>query len=185
MGPSVILHDQRLDGAIDSGVHPVIRVDETTPLVDAFRQVVAAVTRSGSDLIIACHGFMTHEYGEASNLAPWGGQGLQLCSETLRVRNISAVAPLRGHFQTIWLMACGPAGTFVHPSRPFCREFAFHADAVVIASDTAQQYHAGEYDNARAVSRRALRFGAWEGSVFAFRPDGTVRPYTKDVRPLP
>ncbi len=185
MGPSVILHDQRLNGAIESGVNRVIRVDSSTALAEAFDQVLAAVTRSGMDLIIACHGFMTHEYDGASNVDLRGGQGLQLCRETLMVRNISAVAPLRGQFQHIWLMACGPAGTHVHPSRPFCREFAYHANAVVIASDTAQRYHSGEYDNAQAVSRRALHFGAWEGGVYAFHPDGTVRPYSKDVRPLP
>jgi hypothetical protein len=82
-------------------------------------------------------------------------------------------------------MACGPAGTLVHSSRPFCREFAAYSNAVVIASDTAQLYYPGIHDNAAQVSRRVLRFGAWEGNVFLFFPNGDVRPFNRSESPLP
>lgn len=182
---SVILHDQRLDGEVEAGGRRVIRVDGTTPLDQAFRDVKAAVVSSPTELVIACHGYMTHDYGEATNIDLAGGQGLELCRETLQVSNVNRVDALKDVFTRIWLMACGPGGTLVHPSRPFCREFAHWANAVVIASDTAQLYHAGTHDNAGQVSRRVLRFGAWEGNVFQFFPNGDVRPFNRSESPLP
>ena len=117
---------------------------------------------------------MTHEYGQASHIRPRGGYGLQFCRETLQVSNVSVVATLQDYFARIWLMACGPAGTIVSPTRPFCREFATYADAPVIASDTEQTYYPGIEDPVRQVSMRTLRFGQWEGNVYQFDPDGAV-----------
>jgi hypothetical protein len=183
--PTVILHDQRLDGEVEAGLGRVIRVDGSTPLAQAFRDVRAAVISSPTELVIACHGFMTHSYDNASHIDLRGGQGLQLCRETLQVDNVHRVEALRGLFSRIWLMACGPAGTLVHESRPFCREFAHYADTIVIASDTAQRYNPGVYDNAAQVSRRVLRFGAWEGNVYEFLPNGNVRTMARSASPLP
>jgi hypothetical protein len=182
---TVILHDQRLDGAVEPGLGRVIQCDGATPLAQAFRDVEAAVVSSPSELVIACHGFMTHYYDNASNIDLRGGEGLQLCRETLQVSNVHRVDALKDLFSRIWLMACGPAGTLVHSSRPFCREFAHYANCVVIASDTAQLYHAGHHDNAAQVSRRVLRFGAWEGNVYQFFPDGTVERFDRSETPLP
>ena len=182
---TVILHDQRLDGEVEAGGRKVIKVDGRTPLSQAFTDVKAAVNESPAELVIACHGFMTHYYGEASHTDLAGGQGLQLCRETLQVSNVSRVETLKDLFVRIWLMACGPAGTLVHDSRPFCREFAHYANAVIIASDTAQRYNPGIYDNAAQVSRRVLRFGSWEGNVFEFHPNGDVKPFRRSGSPLP
>ncbi|MFN8179026.1 MAG: hypothetical protein U0167_13935 [bacterium] len=182
---TVILHDQRLDGAVEPGRGQVIPVDGSTPLAQAFRDVKAAVVSSPTDLVIACHGFMTHAYDGASHVDLSGGQGLQLCRETLQVGNVHLVDALKGLFSRIWLMACGPAGTLVSSSRPFCREFAAYANTVVIASDTAQRYNPGAHDSASQVSRRVLRFGAWEGNVFQFFPNGDVRAFTRSESPLP
>jgi hypothetical protein len=181
----VILHDQRLDGAVEAGLGRVISVDGTTPLDQAFRNVTSAATSSPTELVIACHGFMTHSYDRASNIDLRGGQGLQLCRETLQVGNVWKVEALKGHFSRIWLMACGPAGTLVHSSRPFCREFAAYSETVVIASDTAQRYHPGTHDAANRVSRRVLRFGAWEGNVYEFLPNGDVSNFNRSESPLP
>ena len=182
---TVILHDQRPDGDVEPGHGTVLSVNAATPLAQAFRDVKAAVVSSPTELVIACHGFMTHEYDGATHIDLGGGQGLQLCRETLQVSNISTVAALKDLFTKIWLMACGPAGTLVHSSRPFCRELAFHANTVVIASDTAQRYHPGDHDSVNQVSRRVLRFGNWEGNVFQFLPNGDVKPFTnKSQSPL-
>jgi hypothetical protein len=185
MMPTVILHDQRLDGVVEAALGTVVRVDGSTPLAQAFESVKAAATASGTELAIACHGFMTHTYNQASNVDLRGGEGLQLCRETLQVGNVAQVSALKGYFTKIWLMACGPAGTFVHSSRPFCREFAAYADTVVIASDTAQLYFPGTHDAAGQVSRRVLRFGGWEGNVFEFLPNGDVRPFNRSESPVP
>lgn len=182
---TVILHDQRLDGAVEPGLGTVVRVDGSTPLTQAFRDVLAAINSSPAELVIACHGFMTHSYDNATHIDLRGGEGLQLCRETLTVTNVRRVEALAGYFSKVWLMACGPAGTLIHASRPFCREFACYADAPVIASDTAQSYYPGTHDNAAQVSRRVLRFGKWEGNVFEFRPDGTVHPASRTATPLP
>lgn len=181
---TVILHDRRLNGTVEAGIGRVIQVDGNTALAQGLQNAAAAAVRSPTQLAIACHGFMTHSYDGASNIDLRGGTGLQLCRESLRLNNLSMVSALRGHFTRIWLMACGPAGTLVHSSRPFCREFAHYADAEVIASDTAQLYSPGIYDPAALVSRRVLRFGGWEGNVYSFRPDGTVQPASKNASPL-
>jgi len=70
-----------------------------------------------------------------------GGEGLQLCRESLLLRKISQVSVLKNLFARIRLMACGPAGTLVHNSRPFCREFAHHTNTIVIASEREQSYY--------------------------------------------
>jgi len=183
--PTVILHDTRLDGVPEPGLGRVVTVSASTALASGLRQATAAADRSGTELAIACHGYMTHNYDGMSNLRLRGGQGLQLCKESLRVSNIQAVRILSGHFSKIWLMACGPAGTLVHPSRPFCREFAHYANTTVIASDTAQLYHPGTHDALARISRRVLRFGNWEGNVFQFTPDGNVTAFTSGATPLP
>lgn len=182
---TVILHDQRLDGEVEPGLGRVIRVDGSTPLARAFQDVKNAAASSDTELVIACHGYMSHSYDRMSNLEAKGGQGLQLCRESLMVRNISAVSTLKGYFSRIWLMACGPAGTIIHSSRPFCRDFAGFAEAPVIASDTAQRYHPGTYDAANQICRRVLRFGRWEGNVYQFLPDGRVLPFNTGETPLP
>ena len=183
--PRVILHDQRLDGEVESGLGTVIQVDRTTPLSQAFHDAKAATISSPTELVFACHGYMTHEYDQATNVDLRGGQGLQFCRETLQVSNVHRVEALKDLYSRIWLMACGPAGTLVHASRPFCREFAFYTNTVVIASDTAQRYFPGDHDNAAMVSRRVLRFGAWEGNVFRFLPNGDVLPFNRSESPLP
>ena len=180
----IILHDTRLNGTVEPGLGRVITVDETTPLARGLANAVGAATTSPVELVIACHGFMTHSYGGASNVELRGGRGLQLCRESLRIRNISAVSVVSGYFAKIWLMACGPAGDLVHDSRPFCREFAYHANTIVVASDTAQRYHPGTHDNAAQVSREVLRFGNWEGNVYEFHPDGTVHDTGNTTTPL-
>ena len=171
---TVILHDQRLDGQVEPDLGTVIKVDGSTSLALAFKQVKNAATSSDTELVIACHGYMTHEYNLASNIRPIGGFGLQLCKESLLVANVATVVTLQGYFMRIWLMACGPAGTIVSKNRPFCREFARYADAPVIASDTEQLYYPGIRDSVALICKRTLRFGQWEGNVYQFNPDGTV-----------
>jgi hypothetical protein len=183
----VILHDQRLNGEVEPGLGRVIKVDKSTPLARAFHEVKAAAMTSDTELVIACHGYMTHEYDRASNVRPRGGFGLQLCKESLLVSNVSVVSTLRDYFTLIWLMACGPAGTIVNSSRPFCRDFAGFARTPVIASDTEQRYYPGIHDAVNQICRRVLRFGQWEGNVFQFNPDGTVDEFTNQTvaTPLP
>src|SRR5437867_7977975 len=106
-----------------------------------------------------------------------GGEGLQLCRESLLLRKISQVSVLKNLFARIWLMACGPAGTLVHNSRPFCREFAHHTNTIVIASERDQSYYPGVHDSSRRMSIPVLRFGAWEGSVYQFHPDGSISDF--------
>jgi len=182
---TVILHDQRLLGQVEPGLGRVIKVDENTLLNDAFHKVKTAAESSDTELVIACHGYTTHSYDEMSNIRARGGFGLQLCRESLRGDNVSSVATLSGYFSKIWLMACAPAGTMVHSSRPFCRDFAGYAEAPVIASDTNQRYRLGLTDHAATVSRQVLRFGQWEGNVYQFNTDGTVVRIGNSVTPLP
>ncbi len=181
----IILHDTRLDGRVEPGPYQVIQVDATTSLATGFRSVVQAVRSSPAELVIACHGYTTHQYGQASHQESTGGSGLQLCRELLLLRNLSAASALRDTFRTIWVMACGAGGNAVHDSRPFGREFAHYANSVVVAADRNQIYNPGVYDSSQRESRRALRFGAWEGTVYEFRPDGTVRTLRSPSTPLP
>jgi hypothetical protein len=182
---TVILHDTRLHGIPESELGTVVTVNATTPLADGLNSATRASVQSGTELAIACHGYMTHSYDNASNTELRGGQGLQLCRESLLVDNVNAASALSGYFSRIWLMACGPAGTLVHTSRPFCRELAHYANTPVIASDTAQRYHPGTYDEAARISRQVLRFGNWEGNVYLFTPDGNVTEFTSGETPMP
>lgn len=182
---TIILHDQRLSGEVEAGLGRVIRVNGNTPLAQAFHDVKSAAVSSDTELVIACHGYMSHSYNRMSNVEARGGQGLQLCRESLMVDNVSLVSTLKGYFKRIWLMACGPAGTIVHSSRPFCRDFAGFSETPVIASDTAQRYYPGIHDAANQICRKVLRFGKWEGNVFEFLPDGSVTRFTTGETPLP
>lgn len=182
---TVILHDTRLSGRPEEGLGRVVSVNANTSLADGLRRATTAANQSGTELVIACHGYMTHSYNNMSNVRLRGGQGLQLCKESLLVANIAAVQVLRDHFVRIWLMACGPAGTLVHTSRPFCREFAHYANTTVIASDTEQSYYPGTHDAVARVSRQVLRFGRWEGNVYQFTPDGNVTSFASGGTPLP
>ncbi len=182
---TVILHDTRLSGVPEPGLGRVVTVNGSTPLAQGLTRAIANATFSGTELVIACHGYMTHSYNQMTNLRARGGQGLQLCREDLLVGNVSQANILRDYFTRIWLMACGPAGTIVHSSRPFCRELAFYTNTTVIASDTAQVYYPGIHDSVAQVSRYVLRFGRWEGNVFQFTPDGTVSNFDTSETPLP
>jgi len=181
----VILHDTRLIGRVPPGIGTIIEVNGSTPITDAFRRVAAAVNSSPAELVIACHGYMGHEYGQASHTVAAGGSGLHLCREGLVIGNVSLASSLSGIFQRTWLMACGPAGTAVHDTRPFCRELAHYLDSTVIASEQSQTYRFGETDRSVGESRLTLRFGAWEGRVFSFNPDGTVSDFNQSETPLP
>jgi hypothetical protein len=182
---TIILHDTRLIGRVEPGHGTVLEVDANTPITTAFRRVAAAVNSSPAELVIACHGYMSHNYREACHTELGGGMGLQLCRESLGVGNVSIASSLSGLFERTWLMACGPAGTAVHDTRPFCRELAHYLDSTVIASEREQLYHPLEYDNANQECRPVLRFGAWEGRVFSFSPDGTVSDFNQSETPLP
>lgn len=176
--PTVILHDTRLQGKPEIGLGTVVSVNGSTPLSTGFNRTISAVNQSGTELVIACHGYMTNEFDNMTNTEPRGGLGLQLCLESLLVGNVNRASMLKGYFSKIWLMACGPAGTLIHTSRPFCRELAFYTETPVIASDTAQRYHPGDYNAATNVCREVLRFGNWEGNVYLFTPDGNVTEFT-------
>ena len=171
----IIIHDTRLMGRVEAGLGHVITVDATTPITQAFRSAINAATTSSDELVIACHGYMSHSYNQASNQDLKGGQGLQLCRESLMMRNLPSASILHSCFSKIWLMACGPAGTILHGSRPFCRELAYHTNTVVIASDKTQYYYASTSDSVTRTSRLVLRFGSWEGGVYEFYPDGTMQ----------
>lgn len=181
----VILHDSRLSGRVETsdGLGTVFHVGPSTSLSVAFHMAINAASSSSDELIIACHGYMTHNYDDMCNERARGGFGLQFCRETLRVGNVSATAVLSGYFSKIWLMACGPAGTIISRTRPFCREFACNTNALVIASDATQYYHSNSTSG--GLCMQVLRFGAWEGNVYTFHPDGSVTPYTSGVSPLP
>ena len=180
----IILHGTRLRGLVEAGRGHVIHVDGSTPLLGAFQSTLRAVRMSPVELVVACHGFMTHYYDDAANPELRGGIGLQLCQESLMVTNVSSVSVLKNAFSRIWLMACGPAGTHVHESRPFCRELAAYADTTVIASDRPQLYFPGV--NEGRQSKPVLRFGAWEGSIYEFAPDGRVQKINRNTEsPLP
>jgi hypothetical protein len=116
--PRIILHDQRLDGEVEPGLGKVLTVDGSTPLRQAFRDISDATISNPTELVIACHGFMTHDYNNACNVDLRGGLGLQLCQETLQVSNVRIVAELQDLYSRIWLMACGPAGTSSTPLAP-------------------------------------------------------------------
>jgi hypothetical protein len=154
-------------------------------------------------LSILCHGFGKYQYpDEEKKKKPdiRGGFGLELCKEGVALGNAKLFAALKGAFDTekptIMILGCAAAveETFnVVPSgkekatsfgRKMCLAIAKATGALVVASTSKQDIDVMEVtyierERGLPVEKRekCVDPGRWEGKVWAFAPDGTVKPF--------
>ena len=189
MPSSMLVHDTRLEGTAPAVAPNTFRVNATTPIADAFGWISTYARRNGglTDLLIMCHGLAGGVHDTRVGLSTTTlGFGLQLCRENLTFANVASTSVLNNLVQVITLYACGPARTragfefTVADGRRFCMELAAYTNAEVVAAVETQWYHRRPPESffRRLLSigpQDTIDFGAWEGQVNRFSPDGSVR----------
>jgi hypothetical protein len=170
---SVLLHDKRLSGNTpDRSDTTGFTVEEGDPLDRVLGWVNACHRMKGQieDLVIMCHGYVNPKNGK-------GGHGLQLSKDGVFLYNINKWTAIQGKVNWIFIYACNAAD--VDPTvsanegdgRELCRRMAAMTGATVIAPVKTQ-----EYDRSwNPLSWREIDFGGFQGPVYSFAPDGTVR----------
>ncbi len=180
----LIVRDVRLQGGRPTGSE-VLEVDQYTPI-----DWPIAWTRQKADayggnvcLKILAHGFeqplpqaatKTYRSGIVTQTPTFsqGGAGIQFCRENIRLDTLSRFASLRGKLKGIDLMGCGAA--YITPGfegtdgdgNLLCYRLAQITRTYVRASTATQFYNAG------VPAWAPIDFGAWEGTVITYNPDG-------------
>jgi hypothetical protein len=171
-----VLHDRRLTGrppGSGSGVR-LYRTNQHISLNWTLSHIAGDARGHGGigELHIMCHGY-EGVVGVNNQSQIRGGFGLQLGREDIDLGNVAVFSALAGQVQIITIHACATADTVpgVSNGRQLCREIAAYTGAEVIAAVRTQ-----EYTYYRDGSGR-IDFGAWEGPVFRFSPNGTTMPH--------
>ena len=119
------------------------------------------------NIILNCHGFSAglHIGGVAhSDDAPGGPKKLGMYASDLAV--FHGLKPL--NIGTIWLVSCNIAR-----GQNFCRTLANVTGTQVVASDGPQELTT--WQAIKLVAAMRFNIDDYEGSVFAFTPDGAMR----------
>lgn len=182
MGERMTIHDRRLLGNPPAIAQNTFHVDGTWELSNAFVWVGNyARSKSGLEILyIMCHGLYGWEENQQLQASTAvGGYGLQLCKQGLTLSTISVVATnIRRHIDNIVIYACGTAsgqsnnwGTGrAGDGQHFCKQLARQTSAMVYAADRKQIYT--YYPGSATLP---LDFGRWEGTVYRFDPNGSIR----------
>lgn len=190
MPSSMVVHDTRLSGTAPAIAPNIYRVNGSTPLRNAINWIATYARMNGglTQLSIMCHGYESGVHdGRVGACAMDLGFGLAFCREGLTLANVEATIPLSGLVDLIILYACGPARTrpgfegTVADGRQFCRELACCTGAEVLAAVETQYYlkepRSGIINRLfRLGADDTINFGAWEGPLYRFSPDGAVMP---------
>lgn len=184
----MLVHDLRLQGTAPRLAPNIYKVDAGTPLKHALGWIARyASSQHGLDqLLIMCHGMQGPVYDTLEQVSTYDlGLGLQFCKENLTLTNVSMTSVLAGLIQEIVLFACGPArtrtgfqNTLIDGSR-FCSELSGYTNATVIAPTDTQFYTMSPPSNILhrmfgIGPQDEIDFGAWEGKVMRFSPDGSI-----------
>jgi hypothetical protein len=181
MSSSMTWHDRRLAGNAPNIAPNTFIVDQNFELRHALSWIRTYARNNGGlrDLNVMCHGLAGPVHDSVAGVSTYTeGFGLQICKESLTFDTIQQISVLNGLVDVITLYACGPANTrrgFANTradGQRFCSELAAYANAEVVAPSETQWYsRVGGTPNA---SDGTIDFGAWEGSVYRFYPDGTI-----------
>ena len=169
----MLLHDRRLRGTPPSIAQNTYQVDANTPTIGMVRWVGTYAQRQNGldELIVMCHGYHTGVTFD----------GLQLSENDITLANMVLTAEWNPHIAKIILFACGAANPGIKgPARSgqvFCRTLAQITGATVFASDENQRYRGWNVLREFLDWEGTISFGAWEGQVYRFLPNGTVSPY--------
>ncbi len=172
----VAIRDQRLSGTLpglwmqSSPNVNVITTSQTVSLHSVFSQLNAIKGSLGpvDSVFILCHGFAgTSNRLQASG--DFGGQGLQLGQENVLHSNVEIWNAVKGATRNIVVYSCAASNTepgaegTTEDGQYLMGALAIHTGATVYAGDRIQWYQPGGFN-----------FGAWEGRLLRFRPDGTA-----------
>ena len=176
---NIVLHDNRLNGnAPSTYADYVYSVDQSTPLMDVFNRIasLSSNTPNGrwSKLFVMCHGY-AGEDPYAGMCADVGGFGLQLCTEGLNQTTVCYANAIYNCVDSIIIYSCAAADDSMAAmdenanGKGLMSRLAVNVNCTVIAADRIQWYHIID----PGTGNGEIDFGAWEGNVFQFNPDGS------------
>lgn len=175
MSTYLALRDRRLQGGVPFRSHlAIVNADASTPLAQIFTKIRAAGGRGKiHSMFILCHGYAGANV-RAQVSADAGGMGLQLAREGVLHGNVARWTAIADKVENIVVYSCAAADTqpgnegTAADGRYLMGALAIHTNANVFAADRIQWYH-----TLKGLSNGRFEFGAWEGQLFHFPPDGT------------
>jgi hypothetical protein len=176
MSRFLALRDRRLEGGVPAREQLyIINTDAGTPLSRAFSEINATARWHGNfhTMFIFCHGYAGQSPGAQMSIDA-GGMGLELGAEDVLHSNVARWRAIKGRAQNIVIYACAAASTLSEnvgttaDGRYLMGALALNTGAHVYAGDLIQWYtkHAN-------LSNGRFEFGAWEGQLLHFPPDGS------------
>jgi hypothetical protein len=163
-----IIHDTRAKGTAAStfGAGFTLTVDEdsSTAYIFNWLKVKSLLAGKIETLSIIAHGRSRIVDGKKH-----GGFGVTLGRDGVTYENVSDWEKISGLCRYIVFNSCAMADTtgsdITADGKFLCATLAYYTQAIIVASDTIQKY---EWSN----DGSPLDLGAWEGTVYYFRPDG-------------
>jgi hypothetical protein len=155
--------------------------DVPGPHYSMWKTVTVEKNVSVSDLVSSIKHFDNQAFETLRNVVlnchgTCGGGFLSL-GQGIDNTNVSLFKALKPHnLGTIWVIACQAA--MGADGRSLCSSLAKNAGTVVIAGDSNQKV--GAFDSYRYYLGRSGQIDDYEGTVYAFWPDGTI---SRDVDP--
>lgn len=156
-------------------------VDVPGPHYKMWKTVTVEKSMAVSDLVSSIKHYDNQAFETLRNIVlnchgTCGGGNLAL-GQGIDNTNVSLFKALKPHnLGTIWVIACQAAMGV--DGRSLCSNLAKSAGTVVIAGDSNQKV--GAYDSLRYYVGPAGQIDDYEGTVYAFWPDGSI---TKNVDP--
>lgn len=177
-----------------------ILVNGDTPLDQFLATVKSRIGGSKIGVLsILTHGFGEYEYKDREKTKVktiHGGFGMEFCKEHIKLNTVERFKELKGLFNSqdvgIKLKGCAAAAEYrfrVAPNsaefkegfgKKLCNKLANVTGASVMASDRLQDVTIDEeaktyrWANDIRTIKTCVSFGAWEGNVWVFKPDGKV-----------
>ncbi|RDB03429.1 hypothetical protein [Runella aurantiaca] len=190
MAKNMILHDTRLGGSAPSGLADnIFKVNEKNDTAHIFQWIATYARSQGGldNLFIMCHGGTKEKSemvdgGASAQSRVLKERGLQIGAQNLLHSNLNVTAVLNGLVAKITVFACNIAETdkgsklTADDGKLFCKYLAVYTGAEVIASSETQKYHKVGLLALFSDTAGTIDFGAWEGPVFSFLPDGKLTP---------
>ncbi len=170
------LRDRRLEGGVPARARlSIYNTNATTPLAGAFASINGVARASGGkihSLFVLCHGYAGENTRGMMSMDA-GGMGLELGREGVSHSNVALWAAIGNTVDNIVVYSCaagdtqpGNEGTDAD-GRYLMGALAIHTNATVYAADKIQWY--STHNN---LANGRYDFGAWEGILLRFPPNG-------------
>jgi hypothetical protein len=178
MAKYIVLHDQRLGGSAPQRRSITnLTVNASISLFGLFPVIRALGQLDGPQgLYVLCHGYAGINNSQRV-CTDAGGMGLQLGREGVLHSNVSRWSELRGAFSSIVVYSCAAADTqwanrgTAADGQYLMGALALYTNATVYAADRIQWYR-----TAGGAANGTIDFGAWEGTLWKFEPNGLSSP---------